>query len=442
MKKTEVMFFFDTEDFTSETCADATLQLARLLEDEGVIGHFAIVGLFAEQLTNWGRSDVIQALHSHIIGHHTYGHSLHPTIVEMSEGEDYTAAYRRVMEKESLALDMIKKHLETDEVLFAVPPGDSESYVAKYCYDKLGIPFYCGTVVHDARNSLVEYCGMKHINYTESLEEMYIYESQENEDILDFLATHNRVIVYTHPNITVKREFWDQLNYKHANLREYGDWVEAEDRTPEEIAELRDKFRGLIRALKNDDRFEITDLRKLKSHLDKRPVKTITRSAFSEIKASLEAHLAPPRDGSYSVSEVFMSCVELLRGGTLSPDTPTHGFLYAPQGITTKITLTRDEIVTAARGIDRDSFIPASIKVGEVDVGPADLLFAMLEVLTKDTNEITLEPRIQEVDMTDFPELRDFHMSSETWVHAYDFGDEYVSDRLRLQSWTLRYCES
>ncbi|MPN08857.1 hypothetical protein SDC9_156143 [bioreactor metagenome] len=81
MKKTEVLFFFDTEDFTSNRSADAIKGLADLMTSEGVTGHFAVVGLLARQLKAWQREDVIESLGPHIIGTHTYGHSLHPDIL-------------------------------------------------------------------------------------------------------------------------------------------------------------------------------------------------------------------------------------------------------------------------------------------------------------------------------------------------------------------------
>ena len=43
MKPTELMFFFDTEDFTSNRSADAIVDLAGIMTDEGVTGHFAAV---------------------------------------------------------------------------------------------------------------------------------------------------------------------------------------------------------------------------------------------------------------------------------------------------------------------------------------------------------------------------------------------------------------
>ncbi len=443
MKKTEVLFFFDTEDFTSETNADATLHLANILTEEGVTGHFGIVGLVAEQFVKWGRNDVIEALRPHIIGSHTYGHTLHPDIVEMSEGEDYGAAYQRVMEKEAAAVEMIKKYLETEEVFFAAPPGDSKSYVAMYCYHELGIPFYCDTVVHDARNTLVEYAGIKQISYTESLENMYLYgEPQNDHDILNGLTPYNRVIIYTHPNITVKKEFWDSLNYAHENLREYGDWIEAEDRTPKEIQFFRERFRGLIRAIKADERFEITDLHKIQEHLDQKPIRKIVPADLPNIYNELSTHLYPPKNGAYSVSEIFCACIDFLKG--MSEVYPgnrlSRGFLDIPQGISTPVTVSREDILNAAQTINPIDFLPTNIQVGTHFIGPADMLFAMLEILTTDHATVLLTPREQCVMMPEFEELCEFHMDGDSWMHSYDFHDEYVSDRLRLQSWTLRYC--
>ncbi len=443
MKKTEVLFFFDTEDFTSETNADATLHLANILTEEGVTGHFGIVGLVAEQFANWGRNDVVEALRPHIIGSHTYGHTLHPDIVEMSEGEDFDAAYQRVMEKEAAAVEMIKKYLDTNEIFFAAPPGDSKSYVAMYCYHELGIPFYCDTVVHDARNTLVEYAGIKQISYTDSLENMYLYgEPREDRDILNSLTPYDRVIIYTHPNITVKKEFWDSLNYAHENLREYGDWIGAEDRSPEEIQFLRNRFRGLIRAFKADERFEITDLHKINDQLGKKPVRKILPADLPEIYAELESYLYPPKNGRYSIAEVFHACVEFLRGNTefFPEDRLTHGFLATPIGITASVTVSKNDILEALPAINLCDFLPTEIHVGNSLIGPADFLFAMLEILTTDHETVTLMPRKQCVMMPEFEELCSFRMDGDSWMHSYDFLDEYVSDRLRLQSWTLRYC--
>ena len=65
---TDIIFSFDTEDFTSSVAADAVVQEANLLKKHGIKGGFSVVGLLAKQLQNWGRQDVIDALKEHIIG--------------------------------------------------------------------------------------------------------------------------------------------------------------------------------------------------------------------------------------------------------------------------------------------------------------------------------------------------------------------------------------
>ena len=52
MEKTELIFSFDTEDFTSNTAADAILTEAEILREEGVRGCFCLVGFLADQLVN------------------------------------------------------------------------------------------------------------------------------------------------------------------------------------------------------------------------------------------------------------------------------------------------------------------------------------------------------------------------------------------------------
>ena len=62
---TDVIFSFDTEDFTSREAADAILKEAQILHDQDVKGCFCVVGLLAKQLEDWGRTDVLEALAQH-----------------------------------------------------------------------------------------------------------------------------------------------------------------------------------------------------------------------------------------------------------------------------------------------------------------------------------------------------------------------------------------
>ena len=98
---TNLIFSFDTEDFTSPYAANGILDAAELLRSEGIRGCFCMVGLLARQLLAWGRTDILQALQYHEVNFHTYGHTLHPTIAEYTDCADFTAAYREVIRQET-----------------------------------------------------------------------------------------------------------------------------------------------------------------------------------------------------------------------------------------------------------------------------------------------------------------------------------------------------
>ena len=54
-----LFFSFNTEDFTSNTSANAILREAQILSDAGIRGCFVVVGLLAWQLKNWQRKNIM-----------------------------------------------------------------------------------------------------------------------------------------------------------------------------------------------------------------------------------------------------------------------------------------------------------------------------------------------------------------------------------------------
>ncbi len=436
MNPTELMFFFDTEDFTSSRSADAIADLAGIMTDEGVTGHFAIVGLLAKQLENWGRTDVIEALKPHIIGTHTYGHSLHPDICEQTDDEDFGKSYSTVAGYEDEAISLIKHMTGTDNIMFACPPGNSKSYAAMYYYADRGIPFYCDTVVHNRRNSPLAYCNAEHIAYTRSFEGMFLRRPKlTNTELLDEYSQNDRVIVYTHPNMSVKTEFWDTLNYYRGNLREFGDWIEAPDRTEAETAEFYADIRSFVQAVKADERFTITNLNEILSKRKQPPV--ISRAMLPDIRKKLLESFAPLEEPCLSIADVFLAAVAFLNGAEEYLPGKAYGFLSAPQGVTKTVTVTATDLTAAAQLIDTDTFLPAEIQVGNTMIGPADFLFAALDALVCPEETITVHPKPQLNNIAHLPELEKFSLSG-TWVHTAGFRDNHLSERLRLQCWTLK----
>ena len=99
--------------------------------------------------------------------------------------------------------------------------------------------------------------------------------------------------------------------------------------------------------------------------------------------------------------------------------------------------MTKQEMIDSCTQIQDGAFLPASIRVGEVEIGPADWLYAALEILLgKDTAEILPKPQLPSLDC--MPEVRDSAFRG-TWQHSDKFEDKYLSDRLRYQSYTMRF---
>ena len=112
------------------------------------------------------------------------------------------------------------------------------------------------------------------------------------------------------------------------------------------------------------------------------------------------------------------------------------GFLERPVGVTAPTTVKAADVRATAKRIDLSTFLPSSFDVGGVKIGPADLLFAMLETL-EGAEEIRLTPREQLGTYEEVPQLETFRINDH-WGHSKDFKDNYLSDRLRYQLWTMR----
>ena len=139
---TDVMFNFDTEDYTSDYANDAIRDIARILTEEGVTGQFFVVGYLAQRLQHFGRKDVIDSLKPHVIGSQTLYHSRHPALCEYTNVPDAGRAYRAVLREEAECVGMLKAVFDLDHVDALCPPGNSISYAGMEAYADLGMRFY------------------------------------------------------------------------------------------------------------------------------------------------------------------------------------------------------------------------------------------------------------------------------------------------------------
>ena len=436
---TDIIFSFDTEDFTSSRAADGILYEANLFREEGVKGCFCVVGLLAKQLKEWERQDVIDALSHHEIGTHTYGHTLHPMINEYTDIENFEEAEAELIKQETKGVEYIKEVLGVDRVWAACPPGNQKSYVAMYGYHKMGIPIYADTFCDTEWGTGAYYCNIFHAYYAFGIE--WFLRDATDEQIkekLDELAKRERAVIYTHPNMIIKADFWDAINYHKENLVPFGEWIEAPDLDEEITKTVLNNMRKLIRMIKSDSRFRIITYSELAAELEKEGERVVKVSDVPQLYEQLNERLFPVQDPlSLSLCDMVLACRDFLLGKEEHLCGDVYGFLDKPYGVSEKITLSKADIISACEQIKDGELLPSRLKAGEQYIGVTDWLYASLEVvLGKDTVEVLPKEQLPSLDC--MPEVRDSDFKG-TWQHSDSFEDKYLSDRLRYQSYTMRF---
>ena len=435
---TEVMFFFDAEDYTSDRPNDALRDLANIFTEEGARVHVALVGYLAHELERYGRKDVIAALRPHVLGTQSMYHSKHPNVLELADGADYEAAYRRVREEEEEGVRIIRRVTGKDPI-FAVPPGNSKSYVAMDVYADLGLRFYCDTVAETGVGGNW-FANLRHFDYGESMECLIPTPGETPKPIdwkglLDRVAARPRQILFLHPCMAVNRQFWDGVNYNGTNACEFGKWKLPQRRAEEDTQLYYARLRELIRRLKADGRFTFPTLEEKQA--EESPRSAIRVSDVKRLASHMDRGIDAVESPSWSVADVFAASVKFLRGETVHEPGRVHGFLEHPLAIKRSVMLKASDIRAAARAIDLSGFLPASVDVGGARIGPGDFLRAALHVLADGGETVTVAPSDPLAALSRFERLRKFHPAG-TWVFWPAFKDEYTSDRLRYQVWTWR----
>ena len=454
--KTKVMFFFDTEDYTCDRSNDAIRDIANLLSSEGVRGNFNIVGFLATRIVEHGRFDVVEALKPHVIGTQTLYHSRHPNVAELGDDPSYERAYRLTMADEAKGVGMLDAAFGENRCVFQCPPGNSVSAVAMDVYSDLGIQVSGGCGFTESDGSAVyasmlsrrgrEKLGLWYFNQYHlpyylpfHLESMLSAGGKACPDFkaaLDRMAQYDFAGLYMHPHMAVKTAHWDGPNYRKGNLVPWREWKQTPDRDPADTAIYYERFKAFIRAVKGDARFEITDIEALVASF--RPRAVIARKDVPAIRRALSADFTCIREpASWCVADAFQAAVRLLRGESECRPGKVYGFLARPKGVSETAEVSAADLKAAAAKIDLSTFIPAEIAVGAKTIGPADFLFAALEVLETGAESVKVVPREQLGSFKEVPGVEAMKISGK-WLHPDSFKDECLSERLRLQLWTLR----
>ena len=428
--KTKILFSFDCEDYTSDRSTDMLVRLGNTLANNGVVGHFQMVALLAADIERKNRQDVIQALGPHRIGYHSYDHSIHPNLMEKTDVKDFNLATEQFLEKEPVGAEIVRRVFGRGSLCSACPPGNSISYVALYGYAKMGIPVYIGGIF-DEQEGPFRFCNAIQVPYTYMLEDYLFAWDFTPDAFLDMLAGEKLITLYNHPNMICHTEFWDTVNYAKGNLSPFGQWMLCPERSQEDVDLFFRNLNLLINTLRADDTFEITDLDHLLAGMDGPPV--IRRDEAGKISGMLRTK-HPYRN---SQSELLLAAAAFLRdtGRTEYCAKEVYGFLEEPIGAKTEMAFTKEELTVAADQIREGEFLPSHIRVSDREIGPRDYLCAVWEVLAGNSVGHVI-PQVQTEVPEQYRTLREVCFRG-NWLNSDEFEDRYLSDRLRLQAWTM-----
>lgn len=437
---TNIIFSFDTEDIVNEYGADGILRCADILREEGVRGCFNIIGLLPDALLEWERYDVIDALKWHEIDYHSNTHSVHPTINEYTDIEDFDEALRLVIKDEGEGLQKVKKLFGKEKLTAMCVPGNCTSYVAHYGYNELGFDIFSGDDVYDkAHYRPIYFCNSLSLHYARSLDGILFKESEDEivRFIEETIAEKHTVVFFHHPQRSICKTFWDSDNFRKKNTGKEN-WIKSEIHKTEDTDRFYRNFRFFVRYLKSKENLNITTYSDFDKMVD-RAERRIDITTLTNLRAQLRESFFPvTTPDSYCIADIFTAAKNLLLGKESHTCGAVYGFLYEPYSVEAPTKITKSEAIELARNIKEDYFLPPYFSINGKKIGPADLLDAFFAFLLDGKESYTILPSLPyQIDLDEFPSLRDLSYKG-SWVHADTLEDNYLSNRLRLQSWTLR----
>ena len=433
---TYVTFSFDTEDYVNLNALDCIKNIADILTRNGVKGCFNVVGWMAKLLKDLDREDIIEAIKKHEIDSHSLKHSWHPTINEYTDVEDIEEAIGRFVKEESENIAILKEIFGVDNIPAWCPPGNSTSYAGHYGCDRLGFKVYGGDELTDrVRFRPISFCNLVCTRYSHDIVSTLLkLKEGDIPSLLDEMAKAEYVTWANHPQEFIHTAFWDGINFRGKN-RPKEEWEPSPERPAEETAELFRKFDLLVKAIKTDDRFKIITYSEC-AEIYGAEGRVITKDMLPDIAAQIEEYFFPvTTPDSFCIADIVLACRDFLQGKEQHPCEKVYGFVDTSYAIAEEMEFTAEEIALASHQIG-NGFLPEKLYINGKAIGVADWLFGAFAVLNGAEN-VTLKPRDWQIDMSQFPWVQGELYKNWRWMQGDDFKDEFLSKRLRLQSYTI-----
>lgn len=259
---------FDVEDFISENSIWALHEILENLKKHDLKALFFITGHMAEKLQNF--PTIIDLLKEHQIGYHSSSHSVHPTIFEFTDMEDYEEAYRISLQRETAHINPLTGEIEGRGGIYALTdtfpknpiiifraPGCCWSPPHTQALRDLGIKFDFSS---NLSSKPIHYEGLTFYPYP-----ILARWQGKLSDYRIFLLSvlRSRVTVLgIHPSLFVNQGEWDSI-YRNGNPRRI---IPPRPRGVNEIKYLFNSFDSFLRQIK---RLEKVGLMEVTANLKK-----------------------------------------------------------------------------------------------------------------------------------------------------------------------------
>ena len=253
---------FDVEDFISKNAIPALHTLLEGMNNLDLKGLFFITAHKAEKLQDY--PSTVDLLNEHIIGYHSSGHTVHPTIPEFTDLENYQEARVVSLERETRHINPLTGEMEGRGGILAL-----RNLFPRKKINSFRAPGMCWSPPHlEAQRSL----GIEH-DFSTNVSSVPVsykgitffppfflghWEGRRSDYtiILRHLLRSMHLVMCMHPSFIVNSTAWDMAYCGGSNPNKF---IQPVARRPEEAKFLFNKWNYLLKQVKSLQRLGLLE---------------------------------------------------------------------------------------------------------------------------------------------------------------------------------------
>ncbi len=407
-----------------------------------------------------GRTDVLEALKKHDIAYHSNHHSLHPVISEYLKDKDWDEGVEEVKKREESGLKYLEKMFGVKPSAF-IQPGGSWAPETPYALKEMGVPVYADGIFQDEP---VWLCGALCIRYAMGFPEHSTFtdlkalKSRFDSIYNSKVARGGILVIYAHPCKFITEKFWDE-NFMHGRSPPPEEFKPAPLRSRKDFEESLQVFQAFLDFILSHPNIEVITFRDLQTLFQEPAERKLSLDQIFTLseKASEHNDWQIIDKISVSPSEILRLFIELtanyLSRNTEPPESMPIRFTLGPTSMPPEnpnlshlhIKDLLNASSLAKHFMDAYGRIPSTIKVNEVEFGPALLLEAAAKTIRHYSRRRSLPETIELDGLPNIPEVAQrwnlLSRLKEQWrwgIFPPNFESKRIEELTLLQCWTMR----